>query len=188
MFWGKHHGQLPSTSPDILPNEIMNHIRYLSDNDRSGRYPGSIESRDVISYIIRHFRSFGIRPGAENGSFVQTFNIVDGIELGKHNEMVIAGDSLSLSLDYIPLWFSGNEQVVSSAVFAGYGFSIDEDDLKWDDYAGHDVAGKWVIVMRHSPVRNKRNSVYAPYSSLHKKMLVDRDKGCLLYTSPSPRD
>jgi len=177
MFWGKHHGQLPSTSPDILPNEIMNHIRYLSDNDRSGRYPGTIGSRDVISYIIRHFRSFGIRPGAENGSFVQTFNIVDGIELGKHNEMVIAGDSLSLSLDYIPLWFSGNEQVVSSAVFAGYGFSIDEDDLKWDDYAGHDVAGKWVIVMRHSPERNKRNSIYAPYSSLHKKMLVARDKG-----------
>ena len=101
MFWGKHHGQLPSTSPDILPNEIMNHIRYLSDNDRGGRYPGSIESRDVISYIIRHFRSFGIRPGAENGSFVQTFNIVDGIELGKHNEMVIAGDSLSLSLDSV---------------------------------------------------------------------------------------
>ena len=44
MFWGKHHGQLPSTSPDILPNEIMNHIRYLSDNDRSGRYPGTIGS------------------------------------------------------------------------------------------------------------------------------------------------
>ena len=89
MFWGKHQGQLPNTSPEILPTEIMNHIRFLSDDARSGRYPGTLESRSVVSYIIRYFRSFGIRPGGENGSFVQSFDIVDGIELGKHNEMVI---------------------------------------------------------------------------------------------------
>ena len=96
MFWAKHQGQLPNSSPEILPNEIMNHIRFLSDDDRSGRYPGTLESRSVVSYIIRYFRSFGIRPGGKNDSFVQPFNIVDGIGLGNKKEMELGGDSLLL--------------------------------------------------------------------------------------------
>tara|TARA_Y100000590_G_scaffold469742_1_gene659451 strand:- start:12280 stop:14088 length:1809 start_codon:yes stop_codon:yes gene_type:complete len=177
MYWGKHQGQLPNTSPEILPSEIMNHIRFLSDDVRSGRYPGTLESRSVVSYIIRYFRSFGIRPGGENGSFVQSFDIVDGIELGKHNEMVIGGDSLLPGEDYIPLSFSNNQKLTAPAVFAGYGFSANEKNLKWNDYEKLDVSGKWVVVMRHSPEREKRHSIYAPYASMHKKMLTARDNG-----------
>ena len=166
-------------SPSITENDIMDHIRYLSHKDRVGRYPGTRGSKDVISYLIRQFKSFGVKPGGENGSFVQPFNITDGIELGKNNSMIIDGDSLVTEQDYIPLWFSGNETVSSSAVFTGYGFSINEKELKWNDYSGLDVAGKWVIVMRHSPERNNQHSLYTPHSGLHKKMLVARDKGAI---------
>ena len=166
-------------SPSITENDIMDHIRYLSHKDRVGRYPGTRGSKDVISYLIRQFKSFGVKPGGENGSFVQPFNITDGIELGKNNSMIIDGDSLVTGQDYMPLWFSGNETVSSSAVFTGYGFSINEKELKWNDYSGLDVAGKWVIVMRHSPERNNQHSLYTPHSGLHKKMLVARDKGAI---------
>ena len=167
------------SSPSITENDIMDHIRYLSHKDRVGRYPGTRGSKDVISYLIRQFKSFGVKPGGENGSFVQPFNITDGIELGKNNSMIIDGDSLVTGQDYMPLWFSGNETVSSSAVFTGYGFSINEKELKWNDYSGLDVAGKWVIVMRHSPERNNQHSLYTPHSGLHKKMLVARDKGAI---------
>ena len=79
------------SSPSITENDIMDHIRYLSHKDRAGRYPGTRESKDVISYLIRHFKSFGVQPGGENGSFVQPFNITDGIELGKNNSLIIDG-------------------------------------------------------------------------------------------------
>ena len=167
------------SSPSITENDIMDHIRYLSHKDRAGRYPGTRESKDVISYLIRQFKSFGVKPGGENGSFVQPFNITDGIELGKNNSMIIDGDSLVTGRDYMPLWFSGNETVSASAVFAGYGFSIDEKELKWNDYNEVDVVGKWVIVMRHGPERNNQHSLYTPHSGLHKKMLVARDKGAI---------
>jgi aminopeptidase YwaD len=167
------------SSPSITENDIMDHIRYLSHKDRAGRYPGTRESKDVISYLIRHLKSFGVKPGGENGSFVQPFNITDGIELGKNNSLIIDGDSLATGHDYMPLWFSGNQTVSASAVFAGYGFSIDEKELKWNDYNGLDVEGKWVIVMRHGPERNNQHSLYTPHSGLHKKMLVARDKGAL---------
>jgi len=167
------------TSPAITENDIMDHIRYLSHEDRAGRYPGTRQSKDVISYLIHQFKSYGIEPGGKNGSFVQPFNITDGIELGNDNSMSIMGDSLIAGRDYLPLWFSGNQVVSASAVFAGYGFSIDEEDLKWQDYSGLDVAGKWAIVMRNAPERNNQHSLYTPYSGLHKKMLVAREKGAI---------
>ena len=167
------------SSVEITENEIMDHIRYLSHEDRAGRFPGTRESKDVISYLIRHFKSYGVKPGGENGSYVQPFNITDGIELGANNSMTMGDSSLTIHNDYIPLWFSGNDSVSASAVFAGYGFTIDEKELKWNDYADLDVSGKWVIMMRHSPERNNQHSLYTSHSGLHKKMLVARDNGAV---------
>jgi len=180
MIQMKNFGAFKSgSSPSITENDIMDHIRYLSHEDRAGRYPGTRESKDVISYLIQHLKSFGVKPGGKNGSFVQPFNITDGIELGNNNSITIDGDSLLIGHDYMPLWFSGNDTVSASPVFTGYGFIINEKELKWNDYNGLDVAGKWVIVMRHSPERNNQHSLYASHSGLHKKMLVARDKGAI---------
>lgn len=167
------------STAEITENEIMYHIRYLSHDNRAGRYPGTRESKDVISYLVRHFRSYGVKPGGEGGSFLQSFNIVDDIGLGKNNSMSINGDLFSAEFDYIPLSFSGNGDVSADVVFAGYGFNIDEDGLKWNDYEDLDVRGKWVVVMRHGPERYNQHSTYAAHSSLHKKMLVARDMGAV---------
>ena len=43
------------SSLDITKNEIMGHIRYLSHENRGGRYPGTRGSKDVISYMIKQW-------------------------------------------------------------------------------------------------------------------------------------
>ena len=49
--------------------------------------------------------------------------------------------------------FSGLEkprvQVQGDVVFVGYG--INAPELKWNDYAGVDVKGKWVLIMVNDP-------------------------------------
>ena len=177
LFITKNEGFSPSNSPNILPNEIMDHIRYLSDDDRKGRYPGTMESRDVISYIIKQFRSYGIKPGINNRSYTQTFDLIDNLELGENNYMIVNQDTLSIEFDYIPLWFSGKGFVSAPVIFAGYGFNINDGGLIWNDYESIDVKGKWVLVMRNNPERNVRHSVYGPHSTFHKKMLVAKDNG-----------
>ena len=169
-------GNKTDSSLDITQNEIMGHIRYLSHENRGGRYPGTRGSKDVISYIIKQFKSYGLKPGS-NGSFIQPFDITTGIELGEGNYAVANGDTLIINKDYIPLAFSGSSETSGSLVFAGYGFKINQEDLQWNDYKGLDVDGKWVVIMRHSPERHTQHSVYASHSSLHKKMLVARDEG-----------
>ena len=168
-----------NSSFEITNKEIMRHIRFLSHNNKKGRYPGSRESKDIISYIIKEFKSYGIKPGLKKNSFTQSFDINSGIELGMKNSMTINGDSLIIEKDFIPLWFSGNGFVSESCIFAGYGLDIDEENLKWNDYNNINVSNKWVIVFRKNPDPDNTHSPFNKYSSFHKKMLVARDKGAI---------
>ena len=162
---------------EISSDDIMKHIRFLADDKRAGRYPGTRESRDVISYLINHLKSYGIQPGGESGSFKQTFSILDSVKLGENNSLNVNSKPMNLMEDYVPLWFSGNAALSSDIIFAGYGFNILTDSLVWNDYKDIDVEGKWVMVMRHSPERDNPHSIYAPHSDLHKKMIEARDRG-----------
>ena len=118
-----------NSSFNITENEIMNHIRFLSNENKKGRYPGSRESKDIISYLIKEFKSYGVKPIIENASYVQPFEIKSDVELGELNYMIVNDDSLKIREDYIPLWFSSNGTTEGSIVFAGYGFDINEEEL-----------------------------------------------------------
>ena len=98
-----------NSSFEITEKEIMRHIQYLSHEDRKGRKPGTRESRDVIAYLIKELKSYGIKPGVKNQSYTQPFDIETGIELGENNFLTINNDSLEINKDYIPLWFSSNK-------------------------------------------------------------------------------
>ena len=162
---------------EISSDDIMKHIRFLADDKRAGRYPGTRESRDVISYLINNLKSYGVQPGGESGSFKQTFSILDSVKLGENNSLSVNDKPMNLQEDYVPLWFSGNATLSSDIIFAGYGFNILTDSLVWNDYKDLNIEGKWVMVMRHSPERDNPHSVYAPHSDLHKKMIEARDRG-----------
>ena len=86
-------------SSDITNDEIMDHIRYLSHENRGGRYPGTRGSRDVIAYMTRHLKSYGIEPGVKD-SYVQPFDITSGIKLGERNYAYVNGDSIFVEKDY----------------------------------------------------------------------------------------
>ena len=51
-----------TSSSEITEDEIMSHIRYLSHENREGRLPGTRGSRDVIAYLIKNLKSYGVRP------------------------------------------------------------------------------------------------------------------------------
>jgi len=165
-------------SSEITNNEIMGHIRYLSHENRAGRHPGTRGSKDVIAYMVKQLKSYGVDPGVDK-SFIQPFDITAGIRLVGENHALINGDSLGIEKDYVPLFFSSSGKTEGPMVFVGYGFDVDEDQLKWGDYNRVDVKGKWAMVMRHSPERGNNHSPYYPHSSLHKKMLVARDRGAI---------
>ena len=164
--------------PEITENEIMSHIRYLSHESRGGRYPGTKGSKDVIAYLVKEFKSYGIQPGL-NKSFVQPFDITTDLEIDKNSFATLNNDTLKLNNDYTPLPFSSDGNATGALVFVGYGFNINEEKLKWNDYKNIDVKNKWAVIMRHGPSRDEKHSKYANHMPLHKKMLVARDMGAI---------
>ncbi|MFL2989971.1 MAG: M28 family peptidase [Candidatus Neomarinimicrobiota bacterium] len=177
FFWFRQAGPGLNGTSDISEKDIMKHIRFLSDDKRAGRYPGTRGSKDVIAYLINQLKSYGVQPAGEGSSFKQTFSILDSVKIGRNNSLKINDRPLNIEKDYIPLWFSGNSSVSAEVVFAGYGINLITDSLVWNDYKDLNVDGKWVMVMRHSPERENPHSVYAPHSDLHKKMIEARDRG-----------
>ena len=177
FYWFRQIGPGDVGSPDILKTDILKHIKFLSDDKRAGRYPGTRQSRDVIAYLINQLKTYGVQPAGESGSFKQTFSILDSVKVGKNNSLKLNDRPLSIEKDYIPLWFSGNASLSSQIIFAGYGINMITDSLVWNDYKDLKVDGKWVMVMRHSPERDNPHSPFAPHSDLHKKMIEARDRG-----------
>ena len=70
-----------TSSPEITEDEIMTHIRYLSHDNRKGRLPGTRGSKDAIAYLIKNFKSYGVKP-AFGKSYTQPFDIKTGVQLG----------------------------------------------------------------------------------------------------------
>jgi hypothetical protein len=90
---------------------------------------------------------------------------------------------LALSEQWIPLGLSASNQVEAELVFAGYG--ITAKDYGYDDYAGVDVNGKIVVVLRYEPPPKDANSPFKKYpdysvhSALRTKANNAREHGAI---------
>ena len=90
---------------------------------------------------------------------------------------------LALSEQWIPLGLSASNRVESELVFAGYGITAKE--YGYDDYAGVDVKGKIVVVLRYEPPPKDANSPFKKYpeysvhSALRTKANNARDHGAI---------
>src|SRR6185312_10626024 len=103
------------------------------------------------------------KPLGDNGTYLQHFTLVTGAKLGKGNSFAVSlVDEVvrfKISQDYVPLSFSASGTITAGPVFAGYGITAPE--YKYDDYAGVDVKGKVVVVLRHEPQENDEKSVFS---------------------------
>lgn len=129
---------------------ILRHVRYLASDELMGRgvdNPGIDLARD---YIAAEFKRYGLAPGGENGGFFQSLEALVGANVKEPSRLSL-GDASPLALheEWIPLGFSRSGSVEAEVVFAGYG--ITATDYGYDDYAGLDVKGKIVLVLRYEP-------------------------------------
>ena len=55
------------------PKTLKKHISYLSSDELQGRLTGSVGEKKAAAYIVKEFKSLGLKPYA-NKSYLQTFN------------------------------------------------------------------------------------------------------------------
>jgi len=139
----------------IDPNLYLNDVKYLASPALKGRATGSPELETAAGFILRKYREFGIQP-AEGKNYLQSFPVTTEAKLGPQNHFAFTDNGHSTALhngqDYVPFSFSSPGKFSGAVVFAGYGITAPE--FHYDDYAGLDVKGKVVLVLRHEPQEN----------------------------------
>ena len=177
---------------DIDADRLLDHIKFLASDDLKGRASGSPELERAAEYIAQQFRAIGLRPGGDDGSWFQPFELIAGVNVGAGNSLVISdkGRSVKFSIGstYYPLSAIPNESpnVPSDQedkvplVFAGYGLVAPERN--YDDYAGINVNGKAVLIFSHEPQENDANSPLngnrpMPQTTLYQKAAVAHGLG-----------
>lgn len=130
--------------------DILQHIKQLASEEYTGRgvdTPGIKLARD---YIAAEFAKYGLKPGGDSGSYLQGFDVAVGVTVKEPTTLALGNAApLKPNVDWVPLGFSTSDKTEAEVVFAGYG--ITAKDYGYDDYAGIDVKGKIVILLRYEP-------------------------------------
>jgi aminopeptidase YwaD len=176
---------------EVTVNELHDHIEYLSSDSLKGRLAGSSGDSLAAEYIKHELSSYGLIPLSGDG--FQRFRVTSRLVSGPGNALAIDGKSFILEKDFTPFAFSSISQLESEVIFVGYGFDIDADSLKWNDYENINVEGKWVMSLRADPETEKSISPFVPFSGDRDKALSAKDLGAagvLLVSGPSfdPQD
>lgn len=162
-------------NPEISVAELSTHIKYLASDSLEGRYPGTAGDLLAAEYIGNQFADFGLENLSKN--YLQDFEIVTSVKAGSSNSFIYNVDTAVLNTDFTPLSFSENTSLNASLCFAGYGFNIDTDNIKWNDYDGLDFEGKWLILLRGEPEIDSLESPYMKYSTDRDKVMLAKDMG-----------
>lgn len=167
--------QIKIDIPEITSEELQEHIEYLASEELQGRLPGTPGDLAAAEYIRDKMLMWGLEPLFDNG--LQKFDIVADVKAGEKCYFSVGGGDFINGEDFHPFSFSENGRLNAEVVFAGYGFSIDTDEIKWDDYNGIDVDGQWVMMLRADPEVDNAMSGFASYSADRDKAMLAKDKG-----------
>lgn len=162
-------------SREINDSELQDHVKFLSSDSLKGRMTGTEGDSLAALYIRDQMLLSGLIPLGEGG--FQKFEVTDKVTTGDKTFLMVNGEEIEPLTDFMPLSFSGNSELEAEVVFAGYGFRIDTDSLKWNDYNGLDINGKWVLILRGDPEPQKSVSAFIPFENDRDKAMLAKDMG-----------
>jgi Peptidase family M28/PDZ domain/PA domain len=135
-------------------------VAWLADDARGGRGTGSPGLEETADWVAARFEEAGLQPLGDDGGWLENFSVRGGRRLSPEgNSLTVGGQPLELGSEWRPLRTARSADVSGPVVFAGYGI-IDADGGR-DDYAGLDVKGKVVVVLRKGPRCDEPGSRYA---------------------------
>ena len=152
-----------------IEKRIADSARYLASDELEGRGIGSKGIDLAADHIARQFQQAGLKTDLFDGTSMQQFSVTTSAQIGSDNKLALLGPAgnngdkresivLEPGKDFSPMAASGSGSFDLPLVFAGYGITGQAE--KYDDYAGIDVEGKAVVILRHEPQQADPKSVF----------------------------
>jgi hypothetical protein len=151
---------LKDLTQNIREDKARQYLSYLASDEMGGRDTPSPELERAAQYIADRFKEFGVEPVA--GKYMHPYAL-QRTHLAEPNALNFSKDGvqhhMEIKADFIPFDVTGSGNLRDARlVFAGYGITAPE--YNYDDYAGIDVSGKVVVVLRGEPQMNDSASVF----------------------------
>jgi Zn-dependent M28 family amino/carboxypeptidase len=115
-------------------------VKTLASDAFEGRAPGAPGEAKTVAYLVDRFRALGLRPGGDNGGWLQRVPLVHNIaDAPTLLEVRVGGSTLPLlaGRDISPQTIRSISRVTivdAPMVFVGYGVAAPERN--WDDFKG----------------------------------------------------
>ena len=145
-----------SHTPKIAAERIRQHVKYLASDALEGRGTGQKGGDAAADYIAAQFKSYGLKPAGENGTYFQNVPLVGVKTLPETSFALVPASGEPLVLRNLDDFVTSNESQTEIAnidapiVFVGYGITAPEE--KWDDYKGYDLKGKVALLFVNEPI------------------------------------
>jgi Zn-dependent M28 family amino/carboxypeptidase len=140
--------------PPVLADDIRRHAETLASDAYMGRGPGQRGGDMAVDYIRSRFEEYGLE--APGGSYTQSVPMLGNAPSPESATLEFVGARGGVRPTYLDDFVlnPGDAEATSAAgeaelVFVGYGISAPENE--WDDFAGVDVAGKYILILVNDP-------------------------------------
>jgi Peptidase family M28 len=122
----------------------------LSSKEFEGRGTGQPGADKAARYLADRFAKLGLKPGGENGTYLQPIKFKSAQVLPE-SSLKVGDVDFKHGEDYIlvPPYMSEQVDRTGGLVFVGYG--VVSPELKRDDLAGLDLKDKIVIILNGQP-------------------------------------
>ncbi|MEO5612550.1 MAG: M20/M25/M40 family metallo-hydrolase [Sphingomicrobium sp.] len=146
----------------LAAERIHGHVQFLASDELEGRDTGSRGHAIAAQYVASQFAALGLKPGGPGGSWFLAVPLRRASHAQPHQVRLIVGGRTRL-LDNVdvglrPSLTEKQRRIDAGLVFVGHG--IVAPHYRIDEYAGLDVKGKIVVVLRGTPA-NLPNEVAA---------------------------
>jgi hypothetical protein len=158
-------------------SRLRDSVTYLASDELEGRGVGTEGLNKAAEFLAAQFARLGLKTDLFDGTPFQKFEVTVTSEMGPNdqNQLALVGPAkegqpqkteLKLGENFTPLALGGSGTLDAPIVFAGYGITAkdlkrDGKDFAYDDYAGLDVKGKVVIIIRKEPQQKDVKSVFS---------------------------
>ncbi len=164
--------------PVKLPKLYEDLVRKLSADDMQGRGIGTEGNTRAAELMARSFADAGLVPAGDGDTFFHCFPLPVSVR-STTATLSVGADAVAPEA-LAPAVFSSSSAFAGELVFAGYG--IHAPKLGYDDYAGLDVAGKVLVLLRYEPRERDKDSPLngerpTRHSELRRKVFEAKGRG-----------
>ncbi|MCX7975317.1 MAG: M28 family peptidase, partial [Candidatus Aminicenantes bacterium] len=168
----------------ILPYQL---VKIMVSPEMAGRLTGDEGYTKAAKWAASKFKEWGLKPLDSRQGYLQSYpspyTIIDKAEMtlqlasstSPGSKIEYKDIKLTPGTDFLPLLFAASGQQTAELVFVGWGISA--PDLNYDDYAGVEVRGKFVLCFRGTPEPTRLEFQY--HDEHRTRMKVAKEKGAL---------